>query len=116
VSLHDEQGRLTVDPVATGRTPEQSALAAELNAAFANALAALTAEEAAIVRLRFVQGCSLATIRRALHLERLTEERVTTILGRIRAALEGQGAGAGNAGSDHLTFLSSPEAGPGEPA
>ena len=114
MSLHDEEGRLAVDPVSTSATPEQSALAAELNAAFAAALAALPAEDAAIVRLRFVQGCSLAKIRRALHLASLGEERMAAILARIRAALRGEAHAAGT-GAD-LTFLSVEPSGPREPA
>jgi DNA-directed RNA polymerase specialized sigma24 family protein len=114
MSLHDEEGRLAVDPVATSATPEQSALADERNAAFAAALATLPAEDAAIVRLRFVQGCSLAKIRRALHLASLGEERLAAILARVRSALEGQALAAGT-GAD-LTFLSVERAGPREPA
>jgi DNA-directed RNA polymerase specialized sigma24 family protein len=88
LSLHDEEGRLAVDPPSRARTPEQAAMAAERERQFAAALATLPVEEAAIVRLRFVQGLSLAQVRRALHLEALTGERVREILARLRQALE----------------------------
>ena len=106
LSLHDEEGRLAVDPPSTGSTPEQAALGAERDRRFAAALAALPAEEAAIVRLRFVQGFTLAKIRRALHLETLTEERLRQILARLRAALEARDLRAADFATPDPTFLS----------
>jgi DNA-directed RNA polymerase sigma subunit (sigma70/sigma32) len=105
-SLHDEEGRLAVDPPSEGATPEQTALAAERSRQFAAALATLPAEEAAIVRLRFVQGHSLAKIRRALHLEALSEARLRQILARLRAALEASDLRGADFAAAEVTFPS----------
>lgn len=70
--------------------PETMMAAGENDVNFARALASLSPEEAAIVRLRFVQGLSLRQVQQALHLEELTAARVRAILDRIRTALAGR--------------------------
>lgn len=87
VSLDDEAG--DVPEIADeAADPEASVAAGQSHEALARALGALPAEDAAIVRLRFVQGLSLKDIERALHLKQLTEERLAGILEALRAALE----------------------------
>ena len=67
--------------------PHEALVARELAATFDAALTALPAEDAAIVRLRYVQALSLPDIQRALHLTELTERRVRGIVDRLRAHL-----------------------------
>ncbi|MBI3263242.1 MAG: hypothetical protein HYZ58_08825 [Acidobacteria bacterium] len=88
VSLEDEEGRLQVDPPSDRDDPERIALRKEFAQRFGAAVAMLPADDAAILRLRFVQGLTLAEIQKALHLERLSHERITRILAAIRSALE----------------------------
>lgn len=67
--------------------PDRQAAAREATEQFETALASLSPEDAAIVRLKYVQGLSHRDIRRALHLERLTDDRVGDIVTRLRRAL-----------------------------
>ena len=67
-----------------------------LNAGLETALAALPAEDASIVRLKYVEGLSNADVARALGIEGLTPPRVREILARLREAL----VSAGVSGSD----------------
>lgn len=67
--------------------PDRQAAAREATAQFERALAALPPEDAAIVRLKYVQGLSHRDIGRALHLERLTDDRVGDIVTRLRRLL-----------------------------
>jgi DNA-directed RNA polymerase specialized sigma24 family protein len=87
VSLDDEEADVA-EIVDEAPDPEASVAAGQSREALARALAALPAEDAAIVRLRFVQGLSLKNVQRALHLKHLTEDRMATILDALRAALE----------------------------
>jgi RNA polymerase sigma factor (sigma-70 family) len=98
---------LLVEPAVAGPAidPERHASARELNARFASALAALPAEDAAIVRLTFVQGWSRARVQRALHLDRLGPERITSIIETLRSLLADRGLGSAEAGTPGLTFL-----------
>lgn len=64
--------------------PHEALLAGESAAAFDAALAQLPAEDAAIVRLHYVNALSLAEVQRALHLPELTERRVRGIVDRLR--------------------------------
>jgi DNA-directed RNA polymerase specialized sigma24 family protein len=74
--------------VADGRAgPEDRIVERQTAKAFDEALASLAEEDAAIVRLRYVEALSLAEIRRALHLPRLTNERVRGILDALRQRL-----------------------------
>jgi DNA-directed RNA polymerase specialized sigma24 family protein len=80
------------DRVADNRIdPETSARIAQLNQRFESALRRLPAEEAAIVRLKYVEALPSSDVQRALGLARLTAERLTEILGRLRGALESEG-------------------------
>jgi RNA polymerase sigma factor (sigma-70 family) len=67
--------------------PEDQLAAQELAEAFDQAVHSLPPEEGAIVRLKYVQGLSTRDVQAALHLERLTEERLKQILDKLRAAL-----------------------------
>lgn len=87
VSLDDEDSGVA-DIVDEAADPEASVVGDQSRDALARALAALPPEDAAIVRLRFVQGLSLEDVQRALHLKHLTEGRVTGIVDALRAALE----------------------------
>lgn len=64
----------------------------------AAALSELPPEDAAIVRLRYLEGLSLSEVQRALHAGRLTERRVKGILDALRARLSRVQAGEGAAG------------------
>lgn len=77
-----------MDIVDESADPEAPLRLREEDAAFTRAIAALPAEDAAIVRLKFIQGLSNGDIRRALHLDRLPETRVAGILARLRKMLQ----------------------------
>lgn len=81
-----EEGPL--DVIDERPNPDEALAAGEQTAAFESALAGLPAEDAVIVRLRYVHALSLADIQRALHLTELKERRVRDILDRLRACLE----------------------------
>jgi len=104
VSLDDDAAREPRD-AAPMADPEQRLRARELNAQFASALAALPAEDAAIVRLTFVQGWSRTRVQRALHLDRLGPERITSIVEALRRLLAERGLGPEEAATPGLTFL-----------
>jgi RNA polymerase sigma factor (sigma-70 family) len=90
---------------ADGANPEAALDVRELDALFASALAALPSEDAAIVRLTFVQGWSRPQVQRALHLEALTAQRIATILERLRELLAARRLGEREAATVGLTFL-----------
>jgi RNA polymerase sigma factor (sigma-70 family) len=102
-SLDDLTAEPAVDVPAVD--PEERLSTRELNARFASALAALPAEDAAIVRLTFVQGWSRMRVQRALHLERLGPERITSIIETLRGLLAERGLGSAEAGTPGLSFL-----------
>jgi RNA polymerase sigma factor (sigma-70 family) len=95
------------EPVSAGRAddPEEELGARELDMQFASALAALPVEDAAIIRLTFVQGWSREQVRRALHLEDLTVDRMRGILERLKELLAARGLGPREAATPGLTFL-----------
>jgi len=80
----EEDGRISVPSLEAG--PEDQLAARELTEAFDRALQSLQPEEGAIVRLKYVQGLSTRDVQAALHLERLTEERLRQILDKLRMA------------------------------
>lgn len=86
----EERGFDPQDPAANA---ENVVRRRELADALNRALASMDPEEAAIVRLKYVQGLSTLDVSRALHLERLTDERVRAIGTRLRSLLA-QGAAA----------------------
>lgn len=80
----EEEGWSVPAPEAS---PEDQLAAQEQAAAFDRALRSLLPEEAAIIRLKYVQGLSTRDVQAALHLERLTEDRLKQILDKLRVAL-----------------------------
>jgi RNA polymerase sigma factor (sigma-70 family) len=86
VSLDDEEAP-AVDAVDASPDPETAVVASEARDRLAAALSGLPAEDAAIVRLKFIQGLSLREIERALHLTGLTEARLDRILESLRTTL-----------------------------
>ena len=87
--------------------PEQALRVRQLDELFAAALASLPAEDAAIVRLTFVQGWTRDQIRRALHLDELSRDRLTAILDRLRSILRARQVGLSEAATPGLRFLES---------
>ncbi len=86
---------LAADRLADPRSDlEGAARVAQMNAGLEGALGRLPAEDAAIVRLKYVEGLSLRDIERALGISTLSAKRVDEILGRLRASLEELGVGA----------------------
>jgi RNA polymerase sigma factor (sigma-70 family) len=79
-----DQPREIPDPAAN---PERETLTRELDGLLEGAINELSAEDAAIVRLKYSEGLSLKQIRQALHLDDLTEERVRGLLDTLRAKL-----------------------------
>jgi DNA-directed RNA polymerase specialized sigma24 family protein len=71
--------------------PERAASAAESASQLEAALRALPAEDAAIVRLKYIEGLTNADIERAIGAP-VTTARTTSILGRLRLALTGETA------------------------
>jgi len=71
--------------------PERAASAAESTSQLESALRALPAEDAAIVRLKYIEGLTNSDIERAIGITP-TPARTTSILGRLRAALAGETA------------------------
>jgi DNA-directed RNA polymerase specialized sigma24 family protein len=102
VSLDDEAADAL--PGSAG-DPEQALRAREIDRSFSAALAALPSEDAAIIRLTFVHGWSRAEVQRALHLERLTAERLASILAGLKRRLAEQRIGPSDAATPGLTFL-----------
>ncbi|MGE0463180.1 MAG: RNA polymerase sigma factor [Vicinamibacterales bacterium] len=99
----DAIGVLSSDP-----DPEQALRVRQLDDLFSKALASLPAEDAAIVRLTFVQGWTRDEIRRALHLDQLTRERITGILRALRTVLADLRVGRDEAATPGLRFLEGP--------
>jgi DNA-directed RNA polymerase specialized sigma24 family protein len=85
--------------------PEHALGVRELDVLFASALADLPAEDAAIVRLTFVQGWSREQVRRGLHLDRLSSERIASILERLKQLLAQRRLGPREAATPGLGFL-----------
>ena len=103
VSLDDPESSL--EPAAAADDPEQSLGVREIDAHFAAALAELPPEDAAILRLTFVQGWSREQVRRGLRLERLGGERIAAILSKLRELLKARRVGAREAATKGLRFL-----------
>lgn len=74
--------------------PETSARIAQLNARLEAALRRLPAEDAAIVRLKYIEGLSAGGVELALGLRGLTSARLREILARLRSALADLGVDA----------------------
>lgn len=80
-----------VDPSAN---PEEQAQVGEITDIIDRALAALPPVEAAILRLKYMEGLTLQQIRKAVHLDQLTEANVGEMLQRFQVMLAGLGAGS----------------------
>ena len=89
----DERPYDVPDPAAD---PQHDVEARETQELLDAALAALPAEDAAIIRMKYEEGFSLKQIRDALHLDTLTEQRVSAILATLQARLPGRPAQAEN--------------------
>ena len=74
--------------------PEAESRIAQLNTILEASIRQLTSEDAAIVRLKFVEGLTNPTIERALGIRGLTAARLQEILTRLRAAIESRGVAA----------------------
>jgi DNA-directed RNA polymerase specialized sigma24 family protein len=81
----------SVDPQ---QAPDATIHATELRARLESALARLAPEDAAIVRLKYVEGLTAGAIERALGVTGVGPRRLHDILARLRAALEELGVDA----------------------
>ncbi|MGH9318406.1 MAG: RNA polymerase sigma factor [Vicinamibacteria bacterium] len=104
-ALSLDEAEAPVGLAAAADDPEQALGVRELDAVFTAALAELPPEDAAIVRLTFVQGWSREQIRRGLHLERLTGDRIAAILARLKELLTARSVGPREAATRGLRFL-----------
>ncbi len=85
--------------------PELTARISDLNARLDTALARLPPEDAAIVRLKFIEGLTNRGIERAIGISALTTARVQDILSRLRALLLELGVEPGDvAHADRLSL------------
>lgn len=85
--------------------PESVRRIGQLNSGLERALAQLPAEDAAIVRLKFVEGLSNSDVERALGIAGLTVKRLQHILSALRASLEAAGITPGDAAfARHLSL------------
>ena len=98
----DEQPIDAADPRAD---TERDAQAHQVNQMLEMTLRGMPAEDAAIVRLKFVEGLSLKQIRDMLHLSELTDQRVRDILDAIRSRLAVSRLGALDADVSGLAFF-----------
>lgn len=84
-----------IDRVADPRDdPERAMRTAQIADGLDAALRSLSADDAAIVRLRYVEGLTTTQVQRALGFSRLTAERIQEALDRLRAALRTRGVEA----------------------
>jgi DNA-directed RNA polymerase specialized sigma24 family protein len=95
VSLEGDDDTPLVDPAAETLDPEGLLRARERDAQLTRALASLPAEDAVIVRLKFVEGLTRRQIQEFLRLPELTEHRVRTIVATLRETLAALECGAG---------------------
>lgn len=86
-SLNADEAGQTVDAIDPGEDPETRLARVETEQRLEAGLAALPAEDAAIIRLRFMQGLSVRDTARALHLGTLTSQRLSGILARLESAI-----------------------------
>jgi DNA-directed RNA polymerase specialized sigma24 family protein len=90
MALDDEEGEPVIQVVSEDLDPEEALLAANRDRSLASALLTLPAEDRVIVSMRFLDGLTLAEIKRALHLDTLSPDRVTAIMAALRLALNAQ--------------------------
>ena len=90
LALEDEEGEPVVPVASEAPDPEAALLAERQSQQLAAAMQTLPAEDRVIVSMRVVDGLTLPEIKRALHLDSLTPDRLTKILADLRRALERQ--------------------------
>ena len=90
---------------ATGPGPEGELRVRDVDRRFSDALRALPTEDAAALRLLFVQGWSHSEVQRALGLQDFGPAEVRAILDALKAALARMGLGRQDAATPGLTFL-----------
>lgn len=101
----DDPELSVIDPPAPAPDPEAALHAQQMDQQLNAALAELPAEDAAIVRLKYSQGLTNSEVKRALHLPELSEDRVKSVLARLRAALERVHIRAADAATPGLAFM-----------
>lgn len=87
VSLEAELAGARIDPRDPAPAPDAALEKREADAALDAALALLPSEDAAIFRLHYLQGLSIADVRRALHLPSLSRARLSTIVTALQSRL-----------------------------
>jgi DNA-directed RNA polymerase specialized sigma24 family protein len=90
LALEDEDGEPLVQAVVNDPDPESALLLDRRRDALQRALLTLPEEDRVIVSMRFLDGLTVQEIRRALHLDALTPDRMTSIVAALRRALESQ--------------------------
>jgi DNA-directed RNA polymerase specialized sigma24 family protein len=101
-----DSGDVSLREVAAEPASAETRLRArEIDASLTAALAALPREDAAIIRLTFVQGWSRREVQRALHLDGLTPDRIAGILAALKDLLAARHVGPNDAATPGLTFL-----------
>jgi len=88
ISMDDDEGEPVISVASGAPNPEAAILAAQDQRALNAALASLDPEDRVIICMRFMDGLTLAEIKRALHLDSLSPERVSRIVAALRVALE----------------------------
>ena len=85
--------------------PERAAQTKEVDRVLDEVLRELPPEDAAIVRLKYVEGLSLKQIREALHLDDLSEPRVRGILETLKMRLTRRRMGAADTAALGVAFF-----------
>jgi hypothetical protein len=88
-SLDDDRPGAGVDVVDPADDPETRLARAEAEQQLEAGLASLPPEDAAIVRLRFLQGLSVRDTARSLHLKTLTAQRLADIVAQLESFIVG---------------------------
>jgi DNA-directed RNA polymerase specialized sigma24 family protein len=88
--LVDEDGEPLADVMSETPDPEAALLTATRDRSLTDALQALAAEDRVIISMRYLDGLTLPEIRRALHLDSLSADRVSAIMAALRQVLEQQ--------------------------
>jgi RNA polymerase sigma factor (sigma-70 family) len=101
----DDQDERPIDAPDPRADTERDAQARQVNQMLEETLREIPPEEAAIVRLKFVEGLSLKQIRDMLHLSELTDERMRGILDVIKSRLAVRRVGALDADVSGLAFF-----------